>query len=82
MRYFLLVFDRDSGDIRERADFAEGDRERALAARFERERQYQDQPTIEVVVLGASSFEALRNTHGRYFTRDDHRAAQPVALPG
>ncbi|MDQ1295754.1 MAG: hypothetical protein QG608_3641 [Actinomycetota bacterium] len=39
----------------------------ALRARFAAEREYHDQPGIEVVVLNADSEDALRRTHRRYF---------------
>ena len=40
----------------------------ALSARFEAEREFRDQPDVEVVVLGADSWDALKHTHARYFS--------------
>ena len=39
----------------------------ALDARFDAEREFSGRPEIEVVVLGADSWEALAWTHSRYF---------------
>lgn len=67
MKHFLVVFDRDRGEV---VHFAEYDD----AARARRERQYWDRTlrdnlSMEVVVLAASSENAVRRTHARYFTR-------------
>jgi hypothetical protein len=67
MTYYLLVFDRRRGrlveDVREFSDAAE-----AMKARLLREADSESySPDIEVVVLGAGSIDALRNTHSRYF---------------
>jgi hypothetical protein len=67
MRYFLLVYDRDRGQIIEEAEFDESERAVALRARFDREVRYHLEPQVEVVVLGAQSRESLVSTHGRYF---------------
>jgi hypothetical protein len=67
MSYFLIVYDRAAGALRELKEFADVDRDIALAERFARERQEQNRPDIEVVLLGAASEEALRRTHSRYF---------------
>ncbi len=40
---------------------------RAVEAYGDLERQYEDQPRIEVVLLGADSEEAIRVTHPNYF---------------
>jgi hypothetical protein len=71
MSYFLIVYDRAAGELRELRSFADSDREGALAARFAREREEQGRPDIEVMLLGAASEEALRQTHGRYFRKPE-----------
>jgi hypothetical protein len=64
--YFLLVYDRKAGALLDERAF--DSRSGALKARFEVEKRYRDeQNNIEVVVVGASSREALKRTHGRYF---------------
>ena len=67
MSYFLLIYDRAAGELRELQEYPDEDRDAALAARFARERQEQHHPNIEVMLLGAASEEALRKTHARYF---------------
>jgi hypothetical protein len=67
VRYFLLVFDRRQGRlVDEIVEFS--DSREAFAARMTRESHARDQGVeLEVVVLGASSKDALVNTHSRYF---------------
>jgi hypothetical protein len=64
MSYFLLVYDRSTGQLRLR-DFG-GAREDALQARFAEEHSGLGSET-EVVVLSAESREDLERTHSRYF---------------
>jgi hypothetical protein len=65
MKHFLVVYDRRRGRVVRLQDYNVADQ--ALTARFEAEREYSDQPDIEVVVLGAESRQALAHTHSRYF---------------
>lgn len=71
MRYYLVVFDRMKGELVELSEF---DKSRdALHERFRREAAGLPSE-FEIVVLGAPSEKALRNTHSRYFgepTRGD-----------
>lgn len=76
MKHFLVVYDRRRGSIVRMQDYNLADQ--ALSARFEAEREYRDQPDIEVVVLGAESRQALAHTHSRYFK--DVRALAQAAL--
>ena len=69
MRYFLLIYDRSKGDLVEKREF--DDRHQALRERFSREVRWHSRREYEVVVLGAESEEALRHTHGRYFSDVD-----------
>jgi hypothetical protein len=64
MNYFLVIYDRASGEVRLR-DFGAA-REDALKARFEAEQSGLDEET-EVVVLSANSRDDLERTHSRYF---------------
>lgn len=75
MRYFLLVYDQRAGRLLELVEFGPEERAEALRRRFEREELELGSPSIEVVVLGAASQDALRRTHGRYF----HTAAELAA---
>ena len=65
MAEFLLIYDRRAGEIIRHREY--DDSKVALAARFEAEREFRGRPDIEVVVLGADSWDALKITHGRYF---------------
>jgi len=66
MRYYLIVFDRSTSRLVEEVrEFA--DRNEALGARFAREQIERHNASIEVVVLGAESRQALERTHSRYF---------------
>jgi hypothetical protein len=65
MNHYLVVFDRSRGKVLLHKLY--DDRNDALAARFQAERQHSEDPDIEVVVLGARSWEDVKRTHGRYF---------------
>jgi hypothetical protein len=67
MSYFLLVYDRNAGQLRELKRFEDADRETALAERFARERDSEGRDDLEIVLLGAPSEEVLRRTHSHYF---------------
>jgi hypothetical protein len=67
MRHYLVIYNRRLGQIIRRAEF--GTAVPALAARFAAEREFRSEPDIEIVVLGAASWDSLENTHSRYFKR-------------
>lgn len=66
--HFLVVFDHERGElvggIRE---FREAPA--ATEAYSWAEREYEDRPHIEVVLLGSDSIETLERTHPNYFPR-------------
>jgi hypothetical protein len=63
--HFLIVYDRDAGElVRQRCFGTSAD---AMRARFAAEAEFRGQPEIEVVALVAESEDALRRTHARYF---------------
>jgi len=64
VNYFLVIYDRASGEVHLR-DFGMA-REQALKARFEAEQSGLNDET-EVVVLSAASRDDLERTHSRYF---------------
>lgn len=64
-RHYLLIYDRHQGKVIRQVSFDQADT--ALAARFDAEREFNGQPEIEIVVLGADSWQALVRTHSRYF---------------
>ena len=61
--HWLIVYDRDRGQLLRCDKYSD-----ASAALSERFRLEQAGATEEIVVLGADSIDALRRTHGRYFT--------------
>lgn len=65
MIHYLIVFDRARGEVLRIQPFTA--RRSALKARFDAETEFQSNGDIEVVVLGASSEDALSQTHSRYF---------------
>jgi len=65
MQHYLVIYNRREGRIvRHRRFRTPGP---ALAARFEAEREFREEPDVEVVVLGADSWRSLERTHSRYF---------------
>jgi hypothetical protein len=65
MMHYLVIYDRRQGRIIRHHRFRAS--AQALAARFDAEREFREEPDIEVVVLGAESWDALARTHSRYF---------------
>ncbi|GGO27140.1 hypothetical protein GCM10010116_54470 [Microbispora rosea subsp. aerata] len=65
MNHYLLVYDRRHGRILHAQPYR--NTRDALRGRFAAERQHLGNPDIEVVVLGARSWDALKHTHARYF---------------
>ena len=65
VKHFLLVFDRPAGNLLRMQEYVDG--REALRARFDAERSYRHDPSIEVVVLSAESEAVLHRTHARYF---------------
>lgn len=65
---FLIQYNRQLGKIIELIQFNESDRQNAEDTRLAMEiKLSRDCNTDEVVLLEASSEEALKKTHGRYF---------------
>jgi hypothetical protein len=63
--HFLLIYDRDAGQLVRQESYATGDD--AMRARFAAEGEFAGRDEIEIVALVAESEEAMRITHGRYF---------------
>ncbi len=63
--HYLVIYNRRAGEIIRHRRFHAADT--ALAARFEAEREFREEPDVEIVVLGANSWDALQQTHSRYF---------------
>lgn len=78
MKHYLVVYDRVEGTIIKHKGFR--DASRALRARFDAERDYRGQGDVEVVVLGAESWDSLPQTHARYFKGVQELAASAISL--
>jgi hypothetical protein len=72
IRHYLVIYNRRRGKIIRHRRYLEPDQ--ALTARFEAEREYTDDPDIEVVVLSAESWTAVQQTHSRYFKNEQELA--------
>jgi hypothetical protein len=81
MTQYLVRYRRSTGDLLLFEDLGP-DRAAAMDRRSEEENVYKDDSDIEVVVLTASSREALLRTHARYFKSvPELAAALAAALP-
>jgi hypothetical protein len=67
MKRYLIVYERPSRKLLELREYDEAEHDRAMADRNAREAAEREHPEIEVVLLGATSREALQRTHSRYF---------------
>jgi hypothetical protein len=72
---FLLEYRRSTGKLLSCVDLG-SDRPLAMAKRFERERAHNADQDVEVVLLTASSADALKRTHARYFKSVPELAAE------
>lgn len=66
--HFLIVFDREAQRVIEANRFTDG--EDAAEQYTAMERQYGDEPNIEIVLVGSDSLDTVRRTHGNYFGED------------
>lgn len=81
MNQYLVRYRRSTGDLLQFEDLG-SDRTVAMSRRVGEEKIYKGDPDIEVVLLTASSREALIRTHARYFKSvSELAAALAAALP-
>ncbi|MBM2810859.1 MAG: hypothetical protein HW416_1618 [Chloroflexi bacterium] len=66
IQHFLLVFDHDLGRLVEKVEFG-ADGAKAVREYAAKERQYEDRPRIEVVLIGSDSIETVMLTQANYF---------------
>jgi hypothetical protein len=66
IEHFLIVFDHQAGRLLAAEPFGT-DGDRAVAAYAEKEREYQDRPKVEIVLIGSDSLETVKVTHANYF---------------
>jgi hypothetical protein len=76
MPYFVIVYDKPHGNLMRCEEYADDERDQALAARVNLEEIVATVPDIEVVMLGAPSLGALKRTHARYFYTPAELVAQ------
>jgi len=83
IKHFLVVYDipKAEADVRP----FNTDYEAALEAYGEAEREHREDESIEVVLLGSDSYEAIQRTHSSYFMlagkhADDRVAAELAEL--
>ncbi|HEV8537272.1 MAG TPA: hypothetical protein VGR87_16330 [Candidatus Limnocylindria bacterium] len=81
MRYFLLVYDRRRHRITTHLEFPFERRDDALAQRAALVREHREDPDLEIVLLGANTFDDLKKTHSRYFKTVDQLAKQKTRRP-
>lgn len=66
IQHFLLIFDHEQGQLLNWVEFG-ADSDAAVAAYADSEREYQNHPRIEIVLIGSDSFETVKATHANYF---------------
>ena len=72
---FIVVYRRSTGELISVESFENGD---AAVAALDIADGGDNDPDVETVLLGSTSFEALKVTHGRYFVRAPENL-RPVA---
>lgn len=78
MPTFLVIYDRAAGTLVRSEAFA--DHHSAMRARFDAEVEFRGRDEVEIVALSATSEDALRRTHGRYFLGLDELAERMTQL--
>lgn len=74
MANFLLVYDRDAGQLVRKQRYRTSSE--AMQARFAAEDEFSGCHEIEIVAIAAESESAMKLTHGRYFFSLAELAAQ------
>ncbi|MDE0319211.1 MAG: hypothetical protein OXI97_04960 [Acidimicrobiaceae bacterium] len=72
--HFLIAYNHDTRSRIVMEEYTNG--ERAVEAYGDLEREYEDRPRVEVVLLGADSEDAIRVTHPNYF--DDQQPLEEL----
>jgi len=80
MQHFLLIYDHKAQELQEKRVFTDKECDDATVAYQVAERQYRDDPNIEIVLIGADSLATVERTHGHYFRLHD-RLAQYMHTP-
>jgi len=67
VKFFLLVYDKRAGTLREEREYPASEKARAFEERRDLMLQHRLDPNVEVALLGAESRDSLIRTHSRYF---------------
>jgi hypothetical protein len=67
LHHYLLVFDHQREELLSWTEFE--DAAAALAAYQTTEREHEGNAQLEIVLIGADSFETVKRTHANYFNR-------------
>ena len=68
IQHFLLVFDHTEGRLMDMVPFG-NDSKRAVDAYTAKEREFEGQARIEIVLIGSDSIDTVKRTHANYFGR-------------
>lgn len=78
MIHFLIIFDHRIGKLISAERFDDADV--AASAYSEAERNNKNNRDVEIVLVGADSFETIHHTHGQYFD-ESPLISKYLALP-
>jgi hypothetical protein len=67
--HFLLIYNVDEHELIAADDLGR-DTDAAVEKYAACEREYRDQPGIEIVLIGADSLDTVKQTHSHYFPGD------------
>lgn len=65
--HFLLIYDGAQGRLRHLREFAQHQREAAVAAYEEAEKRYTTDDNVQVVLIAADSLETVQRTHSNFW---------------
>ncbi len=71
MQHFLLIYDHKRQELRAQRAFGDRQRDEATQAYQNAEQECQNDPNVEIVLIGADSIETIMRTHGHYFADTD-----------
>ena len=66
IKHFLLVFDHDGGKLIDVEEYGV-DGDAAVAAYAAKEKEFEGERMIEIVLIGSDSWDTVKLTHANYF---------------